>query len=255
MYLKHNDINSYINTLPLNTRYLDLSYKFKTPFLPDLSKFEELEDLRCYKMGLTSLKYDLPKSLKKIDFSDNEFDEIPQQILQLPKLSEFYICWNNLKELQYNLIYTNLKVFDCSENKIEYITNSIYKWNTLEKFYCENNKISFIPKRLPESLKEFYVSHNPIKELPNNWPKNIKVIECINCPIVRFPFYIPYNIERFIYTLNDVLLDLYPQIKTYDNKHYYKDNDVYNFKNKIKYINRINQILCEKRNYCSDYLR
>lgn len=248
-------MNNYLTTIPGDIRFLDLSYKFKSGRLPDLSRFSNLEELRCYKMDLTTIDVELPKSLIKIDLSDNKFEEIPQAILDLPNLTEFYICSNNLKEIP-NKVSPKLKIFDCSFNDIESIPNSIYKWNLLEKFYMESNKISYIPKCLPNSLKELYVSDNPIKELPNNLPTYIKVIEALDCPLIRFPYYIPYNIEKFLYTMNSRLLKLYPEIKDYDYQYFNlsKNTDNKNFKNKIKYINKRNQFLCETKNYCSNYL-
>lgn len=256
MYLKNIEPISYLNALPSNIRVLDLSYKFKIETLPDLSRFNMLEELYCYKMGLTSISNPLPKSLTKVDFSDNNFEEIPTTVLNLPKLTEFYICWNNLKELDFEIRDSCLKVFDCSYNNIETISNKINKFHFLEKFYCENNKLLYIPKTLPNSLKELYVSYNPIIELPNNLPKNIKVIEAIFCPLIRLPFYLPYNIEKFLYTKNKILLDLYPYLTAYDNNNYNDNHDLnnMNLKHKIKYINKINQILCETNNYCDNYL-
>ena len=70
------NIEDYLNSLPLDTKAIDISYKELT-FIPDLSRFIYLEYLRCSGNLLTSLP-PLNKNLKILYCCNNKLTFIPQ---------------------------------------------------------------------------------------------------------------------------------------------------------------------------------
>ena len=84
-------IESYINNLDENTKYIRTDYK-KINYLPNLNRFKNLQILWCYDNQLTSLP----------NLTQN--------------LQELICCNNNLTSLP--TLPENLKVLNCSNNPL-----------------------------------------------------------------------------------------------------------------------------------------
>ena len=102
-------IKQYIDSLPDNIEIIDVSYT-NIDYLPDLSRFKNLQELNCSNNKLTDLP-SLNDNLQKLNCSNNE-------LTYLPNLND------NLTEL------------NCPYNKLTCLT-SLNK--NLQKIYSANN--------------------------------------------------------------------------------------------------------------------
>jgi len=145
------NIEDYINSLPLNTKNIDVSNKRLT-YLPSLSRFKQLNALYCFKNFLTELP-PLNNTLKVLECSLNQLTELPplnhnliflecsyNQLRKLPPLNnnlqQIYCIYNQLTWLP--PLNNNLKVLECSYNQL---TELPVLNNKLVHLYCDNIKI------------------------------------------------------------------------------------------------------------------
>ena len=103
------NIQTYIDSLPNNVEIIDVSSK-QIKYLPDLSRFKQLEQLLCYNNQLTYLP-NLNEKLQKLDCDNNQLTSLPtlndnlqilicdnNQLTSLPSLNEnlqILYCWHN----------------------------------------------------------------------------------------------------------------------------------------------------------------
>ena len=144
-------IERYLNSLSDDISILDISSK-NIKYLPDLTKFKNLEELYCNNNQLTTLPT-LPPNLKKV------------------------FCYNNKLTLLPNLP-PNLKKVFCSNNQLTLLPTLP---QNLEELYCSNNQLNSLPT-LPQNLAELYCSNNQLTLLPT-LPPNLAELYCYNNPI------------------------------------------------------------------------
>jgi hypothetical protein len=134
-YIGTFDILEYLNSLPLSTRWIDVSNKGLT-FLPDLSRFKNLDTLVCCNNELTSLP-NFNNSLERINCSFNKLTSLPPLNKKLVEL----VCHRNeltcLPPLNQELTY-----LDCCINNLTHLPPLNKKLKHLN-FY--DNNVKFLP--------------------------------------------------------------------------------------------------------------
>jgi len=158
------NIETYLNSLPLYTTYIDLSNRGLT-YLPDLSRFKQLTHLFCNDNKLTWLPH-LNNTLTQLDCTGNKLTELPPLN---DNLIQLYCSFNCLTSLP--LLNNKLKHLNCSHNQL---TKLPPLNNNLIQLYCYYNNITELPP-LNNNLTQLYCSHNDLTELPplNNELKNL----------------------------------------------------------------------------------
>ena len=63
-----------------------------------------------------------------------------------------------------NLNFPNLKVFNCSNNKLTSLPDNM-NFPNLQEFYCYNNQLTSLPE-LPPNLEILCCKYNKLKQLP-----------------------------------------------------------------------------------------
>jgi Leucine-rich repeat (LRR) protein len=164
-------IERYLNSLSDDISILDISSK-NIKYLPDLTKFKNLEELYCNNNQLTTLPT-LPPNLKKVFCSNNQLTTLPT----LPPNLKKVFCSNNKLTLLPTLPL-NLKVLYCSNNQLALLPTLP---QNLEELYCSNNQLTSLPT-LPQNLAELYCSNNQLTLLPT-LPPNLAELYCYNNPI------------------------------------------------------------------------
>jgi Leucine-rich repeat (LRR) protein len=164
---------TYFNSLSEDILTLDISYK-NIKYLPDLTRFKNLEELNCSNNELTTLP-DLPPNLIGLYCSNNELTTLPD----LPQNLEELNCSNNelttLPDLPPNLI-----TLYCRNNQLTSLPTLPPNLITL---YCRNNQLTSLPN-LPQNLQVLYCYDNELTSLPN-LPQNLQVLYCNNNPIYK----------------------------------------------------------------------
>ena len=149
------NIETYLNSLPLDTTEIDVSNKGLT-YLPDLSRFKQLTHLYCSKNQLTELP-PLNDKLMRLICYENLLTELPP----LNDNLDYLDCSNNkltwLPSLNHILDY-----LDCSENKLTWLPSLNHN---LEYLYCYDNQLTWLPP-LNNKLSEIDCCDNQLTELP-----------------------------------------------------------------------------------------
>jgi hypothetical protein len=156
------DIVSYLNSLPDNIKFIDISNKGIT-YLPDLTRFKNLKALSCFHNKLKSLPT-LPENLKYLSCFNNE-------LTYLPYLPE------------------NLEILHCDNNELTCLPKLPKK---IYQLHCYNNPLTCLPD-LPENLKYLCCYNNGLTYLPT-LPDNLYSLNCHNNQIICLPN-IPENLE------------------------------------------------------------
>jgi len=186
-------IETYLNSFPKPEDILTLEVSGKTiKSLPNLTRFKNLEILKCFNNELISLP-SLPNNLIKLFCSGNNLTYLPNK---LPENLKTLCCENN------NLTYLpalpkNLEFLSCHSNSLTSLPslpqnqNLLYCFinqltslpslpKNLEILFCYNNELTNLPK-LSENLKTLYYYNNPIYEIVNSntlfqIKKNIQIL-------------------------------------------------------------------------------
>ena len=148
------DIERYLNSLSDDISILDISFK-NIKYLPDLTKFKNLEELYCNNNQLTTLPT-LPQNLKKVFCSNNQLTTLPT----LPQKLKKVFCSNN-KLTSLPTLPQNLAELYCYNNQL---TSLPTLPPNLAELYCSNNQLTLLPT-LPPNLAELYCYNNPIYEI------------------------------------------------------------------------------------------
>jgi len=194
------EVQQYVDSLPSNIRIINVSYK-NLIILPDLSRFVDLQELRCNNNKLTSLGI-LNKNLKHFDCSHNKLISFPK----LPENLQDLYCSNN-KLTSFPSLNKSLKQFDCSKNSLTLLPRLN---ENLKRLYCSNNHLNIIPS-LNNNLLELYCFNNNLTNFPlindallicycNNNPI-FDGINSFNINIIRYNVNKIYNFKHLYYSL------------------------------------------------------
>ena len=187
------NIEDYINSLPLDTKSINVSNKGLT-YLPDLSRFKQLTLLMCSYNSLRELPQ-LNNNIIQLDCYHNFLTELPTLNDNLQKL---HCSYNLLTELP--PLNDNLTVLYCSYNLL---TELPPLNNNLILLNCSYNCLRELPQ-LNNNLQKLHCSHNKLDWLP---PLNYNLLY-LTCRCNNFNFYnfknIPINLihvlRNFRYT-------------------------------------------------------
>lgn len=188
----NNNIEEYLNSLPDDIISINVSNK-NLKFLPDLSRFTNLQNLYCNCNKLTSLPK-LNSTLKKLICFNNELTSLPEfnenlifincsfnELTYLPEFNEKLQrinCYDNkLTSLpDFNI---NLQIIICTNNQL----TSLPKLNTnLKSLFCAYNNLTSLPL-LNDYLHELHFTYNQITHIPT-LNKNLKRIDCTDNPFL-----------------------------------------------------------------------
>jgi len=163
-----------LNSLPGNIKFIDVSNRNIT-YLPDLTRFENLRSLSCFRNKLKFLPT-LPENLKYLSCFNNELSCLPDlpenletllcdynEITFLPKLPKkiYQLHCNNNQLTCLPAFPEKLKFVCCYNNQLTHLPalhDNLYSLN------CHSNQIICLPD-IPENLAILYFVHNPIYNL------------------------------------------------------------------------------------------
>jgi Leucine-rich repeat (LRR) protein len=180
-------IEEYLNGLPDDITSLKLSHKNLT-YLPDLSRFYNLQELNCNNNELTELP-PLNPSLKILHCSNNRLTRLPPLNANLEQLS----CGDNqLTHLP--SLNSNLQFLFCFDNQL----TSLPPLNeNLKKIYCFNNQLTHLSPLNPK-LQKICFGNNPIYDLVANAKTDRISVDIIS---VKKKLQILYNFKLLFYSL------------------------------------------------------
>ena len=132
-----------------------------------------LEELNVGCNKLTTLPLDLGKltSLKRIWLEDNEFDEFPLSLSQVPSLESIKLGGNKLTVLPANLSsLRNLVTLACENNMIEAFPLGIFDLESLRFLWLRQNRLVELPEKISDlnNLEVLSLSSNRLKTLPDS---------------------------------------------------------------------------------------
>ena len=226
------DIVSYLNSLPDNTNFIDVSNKGIT-YLPDLTRFKNLKALSCFHNNLKSLPT-LPENLKYLSCFNNK-------LTYLPYLPE------------------NLEILQCDNNELTCLPKLPKK---IYQLHCYNNPLTCLPD-LPQNLKYLCCYNAELTYLPT-LPDNLYSLTCQNNQIICLPD-IPENLE-ILYFWDTPIYNLIYEITNSNNLVVVKEkirilNTFRYLYYSLKFKNRFRKLLWEKirepkiiKKYHPDYL-
>jgi Leucine-rich repeat (LRR) protein len=166
---------------------------YKTDFgFSELSKLEYLyllsDSLNTFPVGIKG-----SKSLIKVDFSGNDFEEIPSWLFEIQSLKEVVISnqIKNQKFLKLPLLSKNadsLIKLDLSKSKIYDLNSGFLKFPNLVHLDVSNTYISDLPENLSKLSKLNYldISNTRLKELPKEVYKlNLEHLNISGCNLIN----------------------------------------------------------------------
>ena len=168
-------LNEYINSLALDTTEIDISNRGLS-YLPDLTRFTQLQKLDCSKNKITTLST-LPTTLKTLLCSYNKLTILPP----LPdNLENLWCMYNQLSSLP--PLPNKLQVLNCSYNKLTFLPPLN---DNLESLNCAYNKLTFLPP-LNSILDSLYCNNNHLTRLPElNY--NLQELDCYTNRLTGLP--------------------------------------------------------------------
>lgn len=136
----------------------------------------DLSDLRHdWKLG----PFEVNPAIRRVNLTNNNLREIPEQFLQLPQLTAITFASNWLRSIDITHTMTHLAVLEMPFNKITKFPSETVLHNlpALKKLILFNNLIKDIPKECVQKLasrgviQEINLSFNLLSTLPNNISK------------------------------------------------------------------------------------
>jgi Leucine-rich repeat (LRR) protein len=132
------------------------------------------------------------KSVRKLNFNNNQIDSISTGISNLVRLEEISLYNNKLKNIP-EAIYSlpSLKIIDLYYNDISKADPRLGEMKNLEILYLANNKLYTLPDNLGQlpRLKELYLHHNRLSDIPKSVGDlgELKVLRINDNLLLEFP--------------------------------------------------------------------
>ena len=167
-----NSIEEYFAQLPDDIEYINVS--IQTHYLPDLSRFYKLTELRCIYNQLTQLPT-LPPTLQYLSCCCNKLTQLPTLP---PTLIKLYCSNNQLTQLP--TLPLTLTMLLCCYNQLTQLPTLP---STLTDLLCYNNQLTQLPS-LSLILEYLVCCNNQLKQLPT-LPSTLAHLDCRNN---LFPF-------------------------------------------------------------------
>ena len=134
----------------------------------------------------------LNSRLTKLDLSNQNLTEIPNDVFRFKRLKVLKLSGNKLKRLPTEIsILTNLERLDLSNNQITILHASIGKLTNLKVLNINNNKIKSFPKQLNLSeLEALSIANNKFKDDSIDFESliSLKKLNISGNPLTKFPF-------------------------------------------------------------------
>jgi len=139
-------------TYGINDRKIDI-FNEKNEIIEE--NIDKVVTINCYKCWITNIEgIHIFKNLDELKLSDNQIEELPEEIGELKKLKWLYLPYNNLQSLPKEIgNLENLEELDLNFNKIKELPSEIAKLKNLVTLNLENNKLQWLPKEIVELVK------------------------------------------------------------------------------------------------------
>lgn len=169
----------YLNSLPSNTEYIDISGQNLTEFPTELlSRFNNLKRINCSKNRLTSLPL-FNNSLRSLYCSNNLLTSLPP----LPtNLRSLYCNFNRLTSLP-SLPSSLFEVY-CHNNQLVCLPSLPPSLQILD---CGNNQLTMLPP-LNSRLTYLYCYNNELTSLPSLHHVSLYTLDCRNNLLTSLTF-------------------------------------------------------------------
>jgi hypothetical protein len=160
------------------------------------------------------------KQISKLDLSNLNLKEIPQEVFELKNLKKLDLSNNQLKTIPKEI--SNLKqleVLDISNNNISNFFAKLCEIKKLKALNLNNNKIASIPKQISglKKLRSLNIANNKIKKLPVEFSElsELVLLNISKNPITEFPdtLYELKNLKQ-LWICNLTLKNFYPTLIT-----------------------------------------
>lgn len=191
-----------------NLEELDCSYN-RIETLENLN-LPNLQVLKCAFNKISSLQNLNFPNLKYFHCSDNQINIIKD--CDFPNLEEFHCFYNKIERLE-NLNFHRLKKIYCFFNLITEINLNLPELKILD---CTSNKISTLTNIVAHNLEELKCYNNKIHDLENSVFPNLKRLYCNNNEIVNIEDYVFPNLEElYCYDNNIINIEncVFPNLK------------------------------------------
>lgn len=147
--------------------------------------------------------------LEKLAIIDNNFTEIPNELIYLPNLTELHMEYNRIKCVDNINAIKNLKKLNLNFNRIENISPTISKLKKLNTLHLCNNKITDIDSICDNrNLIEIHISDNQINTISKRIYNlvNLITLDLSNNLIKEIPKNIQYlfNLETLFINNNHI---------------------------------------------------
>ena len=172
-------LEDYLNSLPSNTEYIDISGQNLWVFPTELiSRFQNLKRLNCSKNNLTSLP-SFNNSLRCLYCSNNLLTSLPP----LPtNLRSLYCNFNRLTSLP--SLNNSLFEIYCHNNRLTSLPSLPPSLQILD---CGSNQLTMLPP-LNNSLTYLYCHNNQLTSLPSLYHVSIYTLDCRNNLLTSLTF-------------------------------------------------------------------
>lgn len=165
----------------------------------DLSADLSASVLNLAGLGLSSLPRNLPASLRMLDLSENEFNQVPENLP--PALSHLNLRGNLLTSLS-EALPRELRRLNLSDNQLNTLPDRLP--SSIIEMYAQNNDLTRLPESLPKSLRRLNVSSNNLVELPAHLPKTLYTLEAKKNLLEALPETLPPGLESIDVTQNNL---------------------------------------------------
>lgn len=162
-----NRLHKFPNLTFPGLKELNLSGNKIATFLLSAAFSPQLEKLYLSRNRLGKIEIEgFFSMLDTIDFSNNQLDIIPDNLMAVPFLRHFYVSNNQLKQLPATLSHCNwLKTCHLAKNKFNSLPDYFMTFPRLEDLDLSGNTFVKLP-HLPASIRKLDLAYNQLTQIP-----------------------------------------------------------------------------------------